>query len=185
MLKVFVKDQSGSLKFIVLLIILSMASVYAGFQAGNAFFARRTGDGEEPQVEEQIVTDEDLPEESEEEYIPEDDMLVEDHDEVEEEAEEEIISEEPAQEETESPDEASSEMDIDREAEYLVQAGAFGREENAESLVIELREQNFPAFISSEEPFRVQVVGGDSRAEAEDVAEQLMEAGYEGFVHSQ
>lgn len=183
MSKFFIKDQSGSLKFIVLLIILSMASVYIGFQAGNAFFARRTGGGEDSPAEEEIAS-EDIVEEDEVET----DMEGEEYDFVEEEAEEpaeELTEEETEDEVSELPEEDRSDMQIDRDANYLVQTGAFGREENAETRVAELREQGFSAFVSGDEPYRVQVVGGDNRAEAEDVANELREAGYEVFVHSQ
>ena len=189
------EDQTGSLKFIVLLIILAMVSVYIGFQAGNAFFARRHGAEEETPAEEEIISEDELPEEATEgeDTMAGEDMDREDLAELEddlEEPEQDAAGEDiqPAETEAVLEEEAAeeeTEMEIDREADYLIQIGAFGQEENAEAMVAELREQNFPAFISSEEPFRVQVVGGESRSEAEEIADQLTEAGYETLVHSQ
>ena len=190
-------DESGSLRFIVLLIILSMAAVYVGFQLGNTFFAWQTSPEEEIEVEEAPMSaDEEPPEEIPDEQIEPEEEITE-QDDLEDPAEQVAGPEEQPEEAEEEPEDIEDAQDddlqtdgmeeeeIDRDADFLVQAGAFGQEENAEAFAAELNEMNYPAFISGSEPYQVKVVGGDTREQAEDVADSLREDGYEVFVHSQ
>ena len=190
-------DERGSLRFIVLLIILSMAALYVGFQLGNTFFAWQTSPEEEIEVEEAPMAaeeepPEDVPDEQiePEEEITEEDYLEEPEEQPEEPEEQPVEAEEEPEEieDVQDDDPQTDDMEeeeIDRDADFLVQAGAFGQEENAEAFAAELNEMNYPAFISGSEPYQVKVVGGDTREQAEDVADNLREDGYEVFVHSQ
>ncbi len=188
-------DERGSLRFIVLLIILSMVTVYAGFKIGNTFMAwqarpaeeRGAGDLSMPAEEDrpEEIPDEEIDPEGEQEdrMVAEDEVLEQDTEPADQPAED---AEEEQLEETDLPQDIDEgEKEVDRKADFLVQVGAFGYEENAETRVSELRELNYSAFITGTEPYRVQVAGGDSRARAEDVADSLREDGYEVFIHTQ
>ncbi|SDL95454.1 SPOR domain-containing protein [Halarsenatibacter silvermanii] len=168
-------QEEGALKFVALLLIVSLAAVYAGFRIGNTFFARRMGGEETVEVEEGTVPPEEDFEEDVMEQTEDEDLI---------DLEEAPETEEDIQEGIEE-DDAPEDIEIDREANFLVQVGAFGYEESAEEKAEELRENGYPAFVSSREPYRVQVVGGDTREEAEELADQLIEEGYEAFVHGQ
>ncbi len=70
---------------------------------------------------------------------------------------------------------ADSSADDEETREYFVQVGAFSEEKNARIKVERLNEMGYEASISSQNPFRVQVAGGESEEEAEKKAEELKE----------
>ncbi len=175
MRKLPIHNQRGSLTFIVIVIILSLTAVYAGFRLGNAFFASRM----EEEVQE-TAPSEDEP--AEEVSVEETAEVLEDE-EIEEEPEQDI--EEAVPDEEEMAEEQDDIPEVDRDADYLIQVGAFGYEENAEERAAQLVNEGFPAFVSGSEPYRVKVSGGDTREEAEQKAEILQDEGYEVFVTAQ
>ncbi|MFN2362814.1 MAG: SPOR domain-containing protein, partial [Halarsenatibacteraceae bacterium] len=68
---------------------------------------------------------------------------------------------------------------------FYVQVGAFGNGDNANNLLEDLENRGFQVRIEGSEPYRVQVVGGDTRDAAEERASELQGLGFETLIISQ
>lgn len=181
------RDKKSRFRFVGFLVIASMLAVFVGFQLGNAFFARQVGrDSDSEEIYETA------PEEIEEE-VPapgEEDVVEESPPEVEEitpePSEEERLETEEAPLADPAPDdlkEVEEQEDLD-EFSYYVQVGSFSDRSNALNYAETIEADGFQVEVAETEPYRVLVIGGNSREEAEEVEAELRELGYETFIFS-
>ncbi len=180
------RKKNSRFRFVVFLVIASMLAVFVGFQLGNAFFARqveRDADSEEiyeavpEEIEEEIpAPEEDVVEES----PPEVDDLTPDPAEEVPETEEVPLADPAPEEDLEEIEEQEGLEDFN----YYVQVGSFGDRNNALYYAETIEADGFQVEVAETEPYRVLVIGGDSREEAEEVEAELRELGYETFIFS-
>ncbi len=174
------KSKKSNFRFIVLLILLSMVAVFLGFQIGNSFFASQVAtEEEEMEIYEAVPEGEEIDDEVEEEVIDEEIVAPDEDSDI---SAETVLDEEPVEQDQ------PTETDIDTaegDSNYYVQVGAFGNEENANNLKDDLENRGFQARVAGTEPYRVQVAGGETRDEAEGVATELQDLGFETLIISQ
>ncbi len=182
------RENKSRFRFIIFLIVASMLAVFIGFQLGNVFFARQMGrnsDSEEiyeavpEEIEEEVsVSEEDgVPEET----VPEADEITPDPIEEAPEPEEEVPLDDAA------PEEELEEIEEQEEPEtftYYVQVGSFSDRNNALNYAETIEADGFEVEVAETEPYRVLVLGGNSREEAEEVEDELRDLGYETFIFS-
>lgn len=169
------KKESGNFRFVILLIFLSMIAIFLGFQIGNSFFASQM---ETEQEEIEIYEAEPDSENIEEEETTNEEITSAGEDnEISGEA---VIDDSNQSEQTEN----TSEID-ETNIGFYVQVGAFGNGDNANNLLEDLENRDFQVRIEGTEPYRVQVVGGSTRDDAEEVASELQGLGFETLIISQ
>ncbi len=150
-----------------------MVAIFLGFQIGNSFFASQMGtEQEEMEIYEAEPEAEDTEKTNQESSSSQ---------EANQTSEEPVIDD---SEENDERDEASSETDS-ANVGFYVQVGAFGNGDNASNLLEDLENRGFQVRIEGSEPYRVQVVGGDTRDDAEEIASELQGLGFETLIISQ
>ncbi len=181
------RENKSRFRFIIFLIVASMLAVFIGFQLGNAFFARQMGrdsDSEEiyEAVPEEIEEEVSVPEEDgvREETVPEADEITPDPVEEAPEPDEEVPLADPAPEELEDLEEQEDPETFT----YYVQVGSFSNRNNALNYSETIEADGFEVEVAETEPYRVLVMGGNSREEAEEVEDELRDLGYETFIFS-
>ncbi len=115
-------------------------------------------DGVESVVKEQIVTEEEI-----------------------ESSSNDLISEEEKEAEVEESEETMIGQSVD-ETLFIVQVGAFDKEENAQGLINKLQSKGFTAYITSKNPFRVQVGAFRTRSAAEELGSELENYGFPIYI---
>ena len=174
------KNKQSNLRFIVLLVLLSMIAVFLGFQIGNSFFASQVAtDEEEMEIYEAVPEAEEIEDTEIEEDITEEEIVSQEEDnDISGEA---VLDDEP--DDQDQPVEDSIEEDAT--SDYYIQVGAFGSGENANNLKDDLENRGFQARVEGTEPYRVQVAGGNNRDNAEEIASELQNLGFETLIISQ
>ncbi len=92
--------------------------------------------------------------------------------------------EEKTEDESEEIDEAQDTISspIGNDGLFVVQVGAFDKEENARGLVDKLQSIGFTAYITSENPYRVQVGAFRTKDAAEDLGGELEKQGFPVYI---
>ncbi|MFW5873423.1 MAG: SPOR domain-containing protein [Bacillota bacterium] len=171
------KNKSNNFRFIILLILLSMIAIFIGFQVGNSFFASQMeSDQEEMEIYEAVPESEDIEEDEIEEDVTNEEIVTPGE-------ENEISGEEVLDdsEDNEAMEETNSDT-TENDAEFYIQVGAFGNGENADNLLEDLEGRGFQGRINGSEPYRVQIVGGNTRDDAEEIANELQSLGFETLI---
>lgn len=174
------ENKSNNFRFIILLIFLSMIAIFLGFQIGNSFFASQMeSEQEEMEIYEAVPDAENIEDQEVEEDVTDEEIVASgEEDEVSGEA---VLDDSNEQEEIEEDSTETAETETD----FYVQVGAFGNEENANNLLEDLENRGFQARVEGSEPYRVQVAGGNTRDDAEEIASELQSLGFETLIISQ
>ena len=168
-------DRSNTFSLTIMVIIMALLAIFIGYLLGNWLIQFVTGDvPPHQQVQEESG---DIEEEEDFEGVVTEEV---DLDEL---IEEEDLGDEFTPEDTEDTEEQDpSPEERPLDSVFVVQVGAFSDFENAQKLKQELEQHNYHVVVNDDRDFYRVQLAVDNESEAEATKEELEELGYEAIV---